>query len=797
MNRLISIFLLVFVFSCSSKKSKEETINQSNFQPKEIRLEISKESLHKIEKIRAEAFEKGFLTTDDDSWVKAKIIDGDSILKVKIRLKGDLLDHFKENKYSYRVKVRKGKTWNRLRTFSLHSPEIREFLKEWFYHLVLQKEGVLTPRTDFIKLYINNDYKGVYSYEEHFEKQLLESQNRREGPIVKFSEDGVWQKKLRNIQNKTNISTSEMLTDLYESSKIGVFKESRTLADSNLSKQFFEAKKLMNQYKFDTKQPADIFDVEKLASLYAMADVFGAFHGLFWNNQRFYYNPVIQKLEPIAYDGFSHAENWNKRPFYGYGLYNPRNKHLDGLHVFYNQLFLDSTFMAAYVQKLVQFSDTNYVKSLYKEFGGEISDREFLISTEFENYRFDKSLILNKSREITTKIYPFNNVSLKAYKDDKNLKVFNHHKLPLILVGEGQSIDDFTTYDVSKLLPVQINWTEPYEFQKISLKDNSSRVLIFKMIGDDKLYFSEIEPYKFDEEDLSNQKISTDFNILKNPIEGFEIVNNKVIVSGEVLLKEFVVIPKNYELIIKQGAKLDFINGSGLVSYSPIVVDGTEEKPVKITSSDGSASGFTILQANGNCTLNNVVFDNFNTLNKDNWSLTGAVTFYESDVIMNNVNVKNAQCEDALNIIRSDFEIEQLTIDKCFSDGFDADFCTGKITNSVFLNTGNDGMDFSGSFIEVSKCLVNHAGDKGLSSGEQATITAKNLKVMNANIGVASKDLSKVTLENIILENCKVGLTAYQKKPEYGSAKILTSDVDFKNVEIENEIEKGSQLELK
>ncbi|MEZ5056187.1 MAG: hypothetical protein R2879_04030 [Saprospiraceae bacterium] len=40
-------------------------------------------------------------------------------------------------------------------------------------------------------------------------------------------------------------------------------------------------------------------------------------------------------------------------------------------------------------------------------------------------------------------------------------------------------------------------------------------------------------------------------------------------------------------------------------------------------------------------------------------------------------------------------------------------------------------------------------------------------------IGVASKDLSVLMIDNLTMENCEIGFTAYQKKPEYGQAKII------------------------
>ena len=43
-----------------------------------------------------------------------------------------------------------------------------------------------------MNLTFNGDKLGIYAIEEHFSKELLESQGRREGVIVRFNETALW-----------------------------------------------------------------------------------------------------------------------------------------------------------------------------------------------------------------------------------------------------------------------------------------------------------------------------------------------------------------------------------------------------------------------------------------------------------------------------------------------------------------------------------------------------------------------------------------------------------------------------
>ena len=101
-----------------------------------------------------------------------------------------------------------------------------------------------------------------------------------------------------------------------------------------------------------------------------------------------------------------------------------------------------------------------------------------------------------------------------------------------------------------------------------------------------------------------------------------------------------------------------------------------------------------MIQAKEESEMRHVLFDHLNTLNYKGWVLTGAVTFYESDVRMRNCVFQNNHCEDGLNIVRSKFDLESCTVQHAPFDAFDADFCSGVVRNSQFIDSGNDGLDF-------------------------------------------------------------------------------------------------------
>ena len=164
-----------------------------------------------------------------------------------------------------------------------------------------------------------------------------------------------------------------------------------------------------------------------------------------------------------------------------------------------------------------------------------------------------------------------------------------------------------------------------------------------------------------------------------------------------------------------------------------------------------------------------------------NWHLTGAVTTYESPITFDHAYFGNMNAEDALNIKRSSFVLKNSVFNNTKSDCFDLDFGRGDVLSSSFYDCGNDGVDFSGSTVKVDDLYVYSQGDKGISSGENSTVVAYNIRVEHGFIGMASKDLSFFTVQNATFVNNTYGLALYQKKSEFGAGVMNAHDLTFQN----------------
>lgn len=783
-----------------------------------IHLYYSDSKMAKFRKKRINAFNTGIQVSDGE-WMKGIMSDEANVMPIKARFKGDWLDHLQGQKWSFRIKMRDDFTFNRMRVFSVQNPNTRYFLHEYISHQLFDQEDVLTTRYGFTPLFLNGKSLGLYAWEEHFAKQLLEYNLRREGPIVKFDEDPFW-----GIQQILIQDEKWARLPYYETSRILAFGMGKTLAKPNLKSQFSIAEALMLQYKNHEAPIEELFNIDALAKYWALNDIVNGRHGLTWHNQRMYYNPVLCKLEPINFDNFT--ENFGEKEHEAVlSASLSMEMQNDGGNQLQKSIFTSPVLLEKYFYYIEKYTKKQFIDDFLESQQKNIDHYQEMIDQEYDNYQFDPEFLYRNIKSIKEQLYIYRNSTdidaLFQQDMEGELLTADTSYLPTAyelfvnsfyysnLNGEaGLLVENYTGGELEVLgladennrllfLLEEETYLSPYNQElhdtllSVQYLSNASQ-LAFRVVGHSEVYYSELSLWKKNTSVSPYQELLRSFNL--ETCDLFEQRGDSLIVKGVHELTSKVLVPKDKVLVFEAGAQVNIINEGTIISHSPVYMLGTKEEPVKIYSSDTTANAFTVLQASGRSVLNHVVFEDINTLEYQGWNLTGAVNFYESDVDISNCSFLKNHCEDALNIVRSDFHVTKSKFEGIYADAFDSDFCTGLLDYTSFDSVGNDAIDFSTSQIYIENCEITNILDKGISGGEGSTLWVKNTNIINCNIGAASKDLSHVSLENVNIENCYYGLVALRKKPEYGAAVLETKKLKLINCQIKHLIEKNSVL---
>ena len=783
----------------------------------QIHIDIKFKHLQKIRQKRADGLAKGYLNAQPEDYVPASIRYGSRTIPVKLRLKGDMVDHFQGNKWSLRIHVKNGEQIFGLRRFSVQAPWTRGFHSEVLFFETLRHIGVLAPRYFFLDVTVNGDSIGIMALEEHFSKELLEHNRRREGVIIKFDESLYWSNQGPVFYNFRNVP-------------IKAFRKSRIERSEKLSSEYAVAVGLLRGFINKQLPASEVFDSKQMGRFLAAVELWGASHPVEFTNQRFYLNPITLKLEPIAFDATIPSRDPQLSTLLGDAL-------IIGNHPFAREILEDAEIFDVYIETLKSLSDDIVNGSLLDKLK-EVENRTLPILTQefplltplpWEDL-VQRAKILRESNKATfdsrgnafgSSVRSYSDI-LHTYlgNDEKGfyLEVANAIPQPVEissikwLAKVGGEKTSFTPASAMhfplKLTATPVNtlpeavkiYYSPYDLEKYSLRvsatiNNGSESYESEAVP----YFAPLKNHPIPKSSMLQQLKQHPF-LVHNPEEKELLVK-----PGRWDVRGSLIIPKGYSLNVSGNTTLRFSREAGLVARGPLRFNGTESSPILLEGHNdekgGLWRGIAVLGSSEPSRWSFVDVRNTTGMRHTAWELTGGTTFYKSEVQLERCSFSGHQGEDALNIVNSKFSLKNIKIEDTASDGLDIDFSEGSIEGGLFKSIGRlgggDGVDVSGSQISINGTVFHDVSDKALSVGEQSKVVATNITMEEIAIGAASKDGSSLTISESSIKNIKFfGLIAYIKKPEYGSASIDARNIKFEEANIRARVQKGSYLSL-
>ena len=725
---------------------------------------------------------KGVLSEYKETNVPATLKHNGYTYKIKISLTGATVMHVGDTqKWSFRIKVRDDESILRMKEFNLLYPRARAYLSDWVGHMLHKKQGLIGLRMNFVDVTLNGNHLGLYCLEENYDKVLIEDNNYRDGIIFKWSQ-------IPKIYNKK-----------------------RYLNDPFFVEQSEALNMLINAYNINDIGIEQIFDLSKMAKFFAINDLInGGAHGLNTSNTRFYFNPITNLISPIGreweWTTYANEDFKNNKLSLSIDYLKEMNS-----YPYFTKFNYDTTFIKLYINELNALSDKTYLDEFFEEISKDMQQLTRKIYRFNPFYVYPKEFHYNNQNSIRSKIYPNQSIAsyYNGYVDNNNvqLSIRNLQSFPviiksiilndsLIILPQKRTVLFDDDNDTLRYQPV--NFMIPKELDiKITEKDKLK--INYSLIGMDSVSSVDVFSWSYDEIQTFSNNFNHQASIIFNN-ENFIIDSTEMTITfkkGFHTINNDLVIPSGYKIIANEGVGINLINSASIISYSPLHFSGSDDMPIKITSVDSTGNGLFVLNSTEKSILENIDFDNLSNPSKHGWKLTGAITFYESDVSINNcIFSNNRDGDDYLNVIRSDFNINNSIFKNINADAIDSDFSSGKVVNSSFFNCANDAIDISSSKVGINNISIERIGDKGISVGENSHVSANYVKIINAEIGISSKDLSVITVNNAYLEDNEIGLTAFRKKSEYGPGYIKCYDIRFKNVTIPYLVETFSELKI-
>ena len=213
------------------------------------------------------------------------------IYKCRIRLKGDLKDHFNSSiRFSLSVQIIDGFI-NGLNEFSINKPRARMFPYDMIYQKLITSLGNISSDGHFFyNIKFNGENWGTMLIEESINKNFFKKRNLKQSQTYRIWNDDKWAFDRMNKNNLDFFLSDPSITLDIKGNKKKIFKDKQELEIYS---------KILNEIK---NKNGEIFDRNMMLRNLITSLIWGDNHTLGLNNTYFAWNYNTQKLEPISSD---------------------------------------------------------------------------------------------------------------------------------------------------------------------------------------------------------------------------------------------------------------------------------------------------------------------------------------------------------------------------------------------------------------------------------------------------------------------------------------------------------------
>ena len=794
-----------------------------------IHVDLDDAASQRLQEVYDRSMEARRIVQEEGDLVPATIRADGKTIQARVRIKGDFLDHLDTDKWSLRIELKSDKLWGMSR-FSIQHPKTRSYLWEWLFMEMARRDGLLAPRADFVNVVMNGNATGIYYLEEHFTKELLESQGRREGPIVRFVEDTRMDAEANYFDAFGYASTTVEPAIRLSSARIAAYGEKRLTSSEALSRQLQQALEHMRGLQQDEAghRTHELLDVRSNAVYGALSALFRTSHGLNWKSVRYYHNPVTARLEPVIFDTQAGYPRETRDP-------------IEVLRFVIPAYLKNGPFYDALFEEIGRISSPDYIDACFADLMPRLRHFEELLRAEgLDDPLLDAAAVEAALRlqqvHLHELVHPRMPVSFDAHliTDDEaaerpkglvELEAWGTTGVPVVVDGfrlENGVFLDAASLEVdgparplagrpgALVLPtdgthVTFRFRNDEEREAVlrdvaqirdaltsgdsvdrSLKLNVTAYS--RLITDEESEAHPVPIRKFgptwSDEGGRPEPPSVDEALEKHSfLRRGAAPGHLVLTAGEHDVDGDLVVPSGHVLHAGPGTRLAFGPGRALITDGPLFFEGTEEAPIRLQPLAGATSwgGVAVLQpASEKSVWRHVQVRDTDIIQRGGWMMTGGITFFRAPVELYSCRFDNALGEDALNIFAAEFLLDGVEIDTVASDAFDGDFVSGLVVRSSVANSVEDAVDVSGSEITVRDCRFVDVGDKAVSAGENSRVDVRDCVVESASIAIASKDSSHVDVDGLqVWSTINYGFAAYIKKAEFGPCTIVARNVEL------------------
>lgn len=728
----------------------------------------------------------GVLRAGNDDW------------RVEVRYRGDNVYHWGYRKKSFRVKTKKSRLFEGLRSFNLIAPRTPELLNNYLAYRLAHRLGLLAPRVELVELRLNGKVMGVHVLTEQLDESTLRGQGYMPGDL--FSGDAVAQRAHAGIDNDLF-----RYAGLWEKQAENNHYPLGTLAPLQALLAVVRASASDGRQR----RLRQLLDVDSFAAFSALEILCATIHVDTEHNWRLFYDANRCRFVPVVWDLFGWDPGNEPEPGHG-----PRLDVLSSpLHVVLHE---DGGFLAARQRVLAGFfgagEDDAFLAAadaaiaavapaVWRDPALTMQVRSFRPRTVVAAMGTLRAAIADLWRRIEDH-YTRPREPVRYWRGARGIGLAVADRVPVTRVrvllrgpsvpgrgtvrferggtwhevdvsagvrGSGSAVDVDVTLCARHVLQIASMQTFEVRLNRAVVRPAVYELALEGIAPADVL---DVRCERGGGEIVSAVEVAPQRGdlgpvycaVTPRPIDEPRTWRGDVELAGVTEL--------DVPLIIEPGTRVRLAPGASLVLRGRLLARGTEQAPIRFEPAGDGPWGVVALQgqgANGSL-LRHCELRDGSGYKTPMFEYSAMLSVHDvAGVVLEHCRLHDSRVvDDMFHAVYADLRFVDCSFTGALFDAVDLDISRATFERCRFVRSGNDGLDLMTSSALVSDCTFEGCGDKGISVGEGSRLLALQPRMVGCVFGVQVKDDSIAAVVGGDLRGNRGAVDAYKKNWRYG-----------------------------
>jgi len=722
------------------------------------------------------------------------------IQKIKLRYRGTIPTHWAFRQKSLRIKMAKGELNQMDTEFNLVNPPHRYFPIDYVSYDISREAGLLAPDSEPVRVFINSEYMGLYSYVSQVNESTLRKNRRMPGSIY-YGEPA-------RYMDEHGVNVLWKHAPSWKKQAARNFEERAQRADIDSLIAAVNTADPVEFYRYFNRHT----DKSKFYTFFGIDTMVGGIHHDYSHNHRLYFSPYSGRFEPVQWDVRFwlplHAKDAVTYPLLTRVMLNPvleMERDLVGYRLLQEFPAQEVIMRLRHYQEILQdelrldvhrddafFYGPHFFAMPFtlRQFNDSIREHEEIIleraavlaaiyqdsDVSYRQYRLDRSTTylqfqVNGNSPVSfdlTDYFPQSTAAFAVYQDSNGNQQLDDDE-PLVsglqviqpgrrIVAGNETWGSASTRGRIKLRPSPLNYG--YIVKHGGAPPVGVLAAINSITG---------QAVAIEARAAAATHATDSIHPWQLPGSTPQIVR----LHGDVYIDEDRVYESGSDVLIEAGTVFHLAADKSMYFFGRVRALGSVDNPVRFQARDETRPwGSIVIQGEGSADSQfaHVRISNGSTTLFRLVNYPGQLNIHQSD------NFRLSHCEigrnhrgdDNVHIANSSAVIDDCVFYQSASDAVDVDISKVEILNSKFLVSGNDSLDFMTTSFKVANNVFYQAGDKCLSVGEWSEGLLQDNLLVNCHSGIALKDKSRATAKNTIIVNARSSaISLYRKNYRY------------------------------